>query len=503
MAFDSDYGKPEPRARTSTACRVRFCLNSAPAGAVTVRRSSVRWKRYWRRFPRSATSKSRTARGGRWVDRFASKCGQTSCFCATAKWWRSWRDLKRRRFARRWNRSLKTAIPSKREHPLRRMSLSNHLYFEARSNVKAAYIEKTGSPDVIQYGDLPQPVPQTGEVLVRVGAVAVNPIDLYIRAGIVAMPLPKPFIVGCDLAGTVEPLGPGAQPLQGRRPRLGLEPGTARPAGDVRGVCRRRRGLAVPDAGRRGRQDGRGRGAGRHHRPPRSVPRCATCKPARSSSSTAAPAASARWSCRWPRPSAPRSSPRSARRTRPNLCQQWGADCVLNYKTDDIPARVRGVHARPGRQRLVRDAARAGFPAHRGSDGAARPYDRHGRPAGPAASSRSDRSTSRDLSLYGFAMFNATAAEQRRCAEDINRWLKEGQAETADRPHFPAGADGGSPSAARGEHARQGRHSAGQSGADAVRAAHVAQQSERRPLTPLRRVCGSDIHAPAESSRPA
>ncbi|MGH7227440.1 MAG: alcohol dehydrogenase catalytic domain-containing protein, partial [Gemmataceae bacterium] len=76
--------------------------------------------------------------------------------------------------------------------------------------MKAAYIESTGSPDVIRYGDLPQPKPQNGEVLVRIGAVAVNPIDLYIRAGSVAMPLPKPFIVGCDLAGTIEQLGPGA-----------------------------------------------------------------------------------------------------------------------------------------------------------------------------------------------------------------------------------------------------------------------------------------------------
>jgi NADPH:quinone reductase-like Zn-dependent oxidoreductase len=45
-------------------------------------------------------------------------------------------------------------------------------------------------------------------VLVRVGAVALNPIDTYIRAGLVNMPLPKPFIPGCDLAGTVEALGP-------------------------------------------------------------------------------------------------------------------------------------------------------------------------------------------------------------------------------------------------------------------------------------------------------
>src|SRR5437762_10899797 len=74
--------------------------------------------------------------------------------------------------------------------------------------MKAAYIEKTGGPEVIQYGELPRPTPGKGEVLVRVGAVAVNPIDTYIRAGVVKMQLPMPFIVGCDLAGTVESVGP-------------------------------------------------------------------------------------------------------------------------------------------------------------------------------------------------------------------------------------------------------------------------------------------------------
>src|SRR5438132_14401651 len=77
--------------------------------------------------------------------------------------------------------------------------------------MKAAYIETTGGPEVIRYGDLPQPVPKEGEALVRVGAVAVNPIDTYIRSGAVAMPLPKPFIIGCDLAGTVEAVGPGVK----------------------------------------------------------------------------------------------------------------------------------------------------------------------------------------------------------------------------------------------------------------------------------------------------
>jgi NADPH2:quinone reductase len=80
--------------------------------------------------------------------------------------------------------------------------------------MKAAFITKTGSPDVIQYGDLPQPVPAQGEVLVKMGAVAVNPVDTYIRNGANYWPLPEKFIIGCDLAGTVESLGPECQRFQ-------------------------------------------------------------------------------------------------------------------------------------------------------------------------------------------------------------------------------------------------------------------------------------------------
>jgi len=71
----------------------------------------------------------------------------------------------------------------------------------------AAYINETGAPSEIQYGELPKPVPGPGEVLVKVGAVAVNPIDTYIRGGIISMPLRYPFIVGCDLAGMIETVG--------------------------------------------------------------------------------------------------------------------------------------------------------------------------------------------------------------------------------------------------------------------------------------------------------
>ena len=74
--------------------------------------------------------------------------------------------------------------------------------------MKAAYIEKTGAPKNIIYGDLPQPEPQGEQVLVKVGAVSLNPVDTYIRAGTIEFELPKPYILGCDLAGEVVETGP-------------------------------------------------------------------------------------------------------------------------------------------------------------------------------------------------------------------------------------------------------------------------------------------------------
>lgn len=80
--------------------------------------------------------------------------------------------------------------------------------------MKAAYLNATGAPNCIQYGELPQPEPGEAEVLVKVEAVAVNPIDTYIRSGAVALPLKFPYVIGCDLAGTVEKVGPGASRYQ-------------------------------------------------------------------------------------------------------------------------------------------------------------------------------------------------------------------------------------------------------------------------------------------------
>src|SRR5882724_614688 len=76
------------------------------------------------------------------------------------------------------------------------------------SKMKAAYINKTGPPDVITYGDLPTPKPGRSQYLIKVAAVDVNPIDVYIRSGAIPAKLSFPYILGRDLAGTVIEAGP-------------------------------------------------------------------------------------------------------------------------------------------------------------------------------------------------------------------------------------------------------------------------------------------------------
>jgi len=73
--------------------------------------------------------------------------------------------------------------------------------------MKAAYISRTGPPDVIMFGELPNPKPGPTECLIKVSAVDVNPIDTYVRGGMVPAKLNFPFILGKDLAGMVAEIG--------------------------------------------------------------------------------------------------------------------------------------------------------------------------------------------------------------------------------------------------------------------------------------------------------
>ena len=75
--------------------------------------------------------------------------------------------------------------------------------------MRAAFFERTGPAGVVTVGELPTPEPGPGQVRVRVHAAALNPVDTYLRAGLVAMPLTFPFVTGSDFAGEVDALGPG------------------------------------------------------------------------------------------------------------------------------------------------------------------------------------------------------------------------------------------------------------------------------------------------------
>ena len=78
--------------------------------------------------------------------------------------------------------------------------------------MKAIRIHKYGGPEVLQYEEAPRPKPQAGEVLIRVHAAGVNPIDRKIRAGYLKdfFSVKFPLIFGWEVPGTVEKVGPSA-----------------------------------------------------------------------------------------------------------------------------------------------------------------------------------------------------------------------------------------------------------------------------------------------------
>ena len=79
--------------------------------------------------------------------------------------------------------------------------------------MKAIVVHQYGGPEVLKFEDYPDPVPGPGEVLVRVAATSVNPIDYKRRAGLTKdfYPLTFPGLIGVDVSGTVAKLGPGAE----------------------------------------------------------------------------------------------------------------------------------------------------------------------------------------------------------------------------------------------------------------------------------------------------
>jgi len=79
--------------------------------------------------------------------------------------------------------------------------------------MKAIVVHEYGGPEVLKYEEYPDPVAGLGEVLVRVAAASVNPIDYKRRAGLTRdfYPMQFPSLIGVDMSGTVVKVGPGVE----------------------------------------------------------------------------------------------------------------------------------------------------------------------------------------------------------------------------------------------------------------------------------------------------
>ena len=289
--------------------------------------------------------------------------------------------------------------------------------------MKAAYIQQTGPPEVIHYGDLPDPKPKRTECLVKVTAVDVNPIDVYVRAGLIPAKLSFPYILGRDLAGTVLEVGvavkrfkPGDRVWasnQGADGRGGtfseLTAVDERWLNTIPQTVTDEQSVALSLVGTtahlgllrkakvRGGEalfvNGGSGGVGS------SVVQMAKILGARVLTTAGSD-------------------------EKVKICRELGADAVVNYKTQDVDAAIKefapkGVNVwwetlrEPDFERAVPMLAPRGRMIVMAGREARPPL-----PVGPFYV--------KDCSLHGFAMFNATPSEQRAAAEDINQWLVEG-----------------------------------------------------------------------------
>ena len=90
--------------------------------------------------------------------------------------------------------------------------------------MKAAYFKEHGRAEKIIYDEYRDPVPGSGEIVVRVRACALNHVDMLLLDGRFPPPEGLPHVNGCEVTGTLEAIGPGVQGLE-RGARVILFPG--------------------------------------------------------------------------------------------------------------------------------------------------------------------------------------------------------------------------------------------------------------------------------------
>ena len=290
--------------------------------------------------------------------------------------------------------------------------------------MKAATIEKTGPPESIKYGDFPDPQPKGAEVLVAVKAVAVNPVDTYIRAGTIPMPIPLPFVVGCDIAGEVIATGPQARHFKKGNRVWGSNQGLLGRQGTFAELA------AVDECWLYPTPDGVDDdtvaavalvGLTAHL----GLVRDARLKAGETLFVNGGAGGVGSMVVQMAKALSARVITTVGSSEKADYVRQLGADVVIDYKRQDVAAEVRkaapeGVNVwwetlrDPDFERTVPLLAERGrMILMAGRD--AKPVF----PVGPFYV--------KGCSLHGFVVFKATPEEQRTAAEDINRWLVSGK----------------------------------------------------------------------------
>ena len=294
--------------------------------------------------------------------------------------------------------------------------------------MKAAHILEPGPPENIRYGDVPTPEPTGAQVLVRVKAVSVNPIDTYIRGGMIKADLPKPFIIGCDLAGVVEKCGPEAGRFQPGTRVWGSNQGLMGRQGTFAEFAAVDEGWLYPTPEKATDEEA---AAGAlvgitAHLGLVSHARLQAGETIFINGGTGGVGSSV---VQMAKALGAKVITTGGSAEKVAACK---ADLAINYHTEDVDAAIRkfapgGVNVWLETLREPNFERTIGLLAPRGrmivmAGREAKPIF----PVGPFYV--------KDCSLFGFAMFNATQDEQRACANDINRWLASGQLHAADRP---------------------------------------------------------------------
>jgi NADPH2:quinone reductase len=288
--------------------------------------------------------------------------------------------------------------------------------------MKAAYIEKPGPPENIRYGNLPKPKPTGTQVLVKVKAVAVNPVDTYIRAGLFAMDLPQPFVVGCDLAGVVEAVGAEATKFRKGDRVWGSNQGLLGRQGTFAEYAAVEECWLYPTPEGVSDEDAAAValvGITAHL----GLFRDAQLKMGEKVFVHGGSGGVGACVVQMARTVGARVCTTAGSDSKVRLCRKLGANMAVNYKTDDLDAALTTFGAVDVWFETLREQDLDRVVKHLAFRGRILLVaGREARPAMPVGPFYV-----KDGRMFGFAMFNATPEEQRRCAAEINRWLAKGR----------------------------------------------------------------------------